>query len=264
MINMRRLLTLFLFVIALGACTDIDPGYEGFVHRPYSTGLDTGTPLKAGMHSLAPWNDVFKFSVQEKSVNERMEVLDSDGLAIGIDVSAIYSVNKGMGGQIKENVGMNYESVKVVPYLRSATREVVGQFTAEEIYSTKRGELQGLITGSLNESFGEFYTLHDLLIKDVDLPVKIKAAIENKMTEAQAKLQAEEKQIRMLTEARTDSAARVTRAAGQAEEIRLIQQTIKSSPGFLRLREIEAWEKGGSQVPTAIGEFPFVFGKTGS
>ena len=64
-----------------------------------------------------------------------------------------------------------------------------------------------------------------------------------------------------LINTRKDSAITVIDAKSKAEAIRVTQDQLKQSPAYLELRRIEAWEKGGSQVPTTVlgGNSSYIF-----
>ena len=60
----------------------------------------------------------------------------------------------------------------------------MGRYTAEEIYSTKRAEVENLIQEEASEVLkqpGNNIVMKSLLIRSITLPAQIKAAIENKL-----------------------------------------------------------------------------------
>ena len=67
----------------------------------------------------------------------------------------------------------------------------MGRYTAEEIYSTKRAEVESLIQEEASEVLrkpGNNIVMKSLLIRSITLPAQIKSAIENKLQQEQEAL----------------------------------------------------------------------------
>ena len=74
-----------------------------------------------------------------------MDILDKSGLSIHVDVTVRFNPMPDKIGYIYEKFNVDYINVLVVPEIRSAVRQVMGRYTAEEIYSTKRAEVEATI-----------------------------------------------------------------------------------------------------------------------
>jgi len=167
----------------------LKPGERGVVFKKFTGGLDKENVLIPGFHAIAPWNDLIRYDVKEQKAEETMDVLDKGGLSINVDVTIIFNPFYHKIGYLHENIGTNYVSVMVIPNVRSAVRAVTGRFTAEEIYSTKRGEVETEIIESTRKALAEKnIEMKDLLIRSITLPEKIKAAIESKLQQQQEAL----------------------------------------------------------------------------
>ena len=69
------------------------------------------------------------------------------------------------------------------------SRAVTGRYTAEEIYSTKRGEVESAIIETTRSALKtKDIEMKDLLIRSISLPDKIKQAIESKLQQQQEAL----------------------------------------------------------------------------
>ena len=76
------------------------------------------------------------------------------------------------------------------PSIRSATRSVVGRYTPEQLYSSKRDVIQEEIYDETKEILGNQYIqLNDVLVRDITLPPTIKDAIERKLRQEQESLE---------------------------------------------------------------------------
>ena len=77
----------------------------------------------------------------------------------------------------------------VIPNGGSSVRAVTGRYNAEEIYSTKRAEVElEIITATRNALAQKNIEMKDLLIRSIALPDKIKQAIEDKLQQQQEAL----------------------------------------------------------------------------
>lgn len=167
----------------------LKPGERGVVFKKFSGGLDKENIYVPGFHVIAPWNDLIRYDVREQKSEETMDILDKEGLSINVDVTIIFNPFYDKIGDLHESIGTNYVSVMVVPNVRSSVRMVTGRFTAEEIYSTKRGEVESeIITTTRNALAQKNIDMKDLLIRSISLPEKIKQAIESKLQQQQEAL----------------------------------------------------------------------------
>ncbi len=235
--RMGVLVLLFIIVASLaGGCmtTSIKSGQAGVKYSIFG-GTDLDRTYGEGLQIHAPWVDVIRYDVRVEEKLETMEVLSSNGLSIGTDVSIRWRPEVAQLPNLHTTYGVDYYRKLIQPELRSAVREVVGQFTPEELYSSRRTELQGLIYGRVKERVvSEFITIEAVLIRDVRLPDQIKTAIENKLKEEQ---EAERYQFTIRKE-RLEADRKRIEAEGEATYQRIITESLSNQ--FLRFKGIEA------------------------
>src|SRR5207302_10957132 len=149
----------------------------------------------------------------------------------------------------------NYKQVLLQPGIGSLTREVIAQYTAEQVYSTARQEIQdkirSLVEARLSEkmmehqgeeegeesyrvSMSDIFILYDILVTGIELPAAIVDAINRKTEQYYI---AEEYKFRVEREKRESERKKI-----EAEGIRDCQQTVSQgiSESYLRWRGIEA------------------------
>ncbi len=215
----------------------IKPGERGVVFRKFTGGLDRENVLTPGFQVIAPWNTLYIYDVKEKTVNEKMDVLDKSGLSINVDVSVRYNPIYNKIGYIHENFGFGYETTLVIPEVRSSVRKVMGRYTAEEIYSTKRKEVEDAIiqtTSDVLQNPNNNIQMKALLIRSINLPEQIKQAIENKLQQEQEALAY---QFRLEKE-KSEAERKRIQAEGEAAANRIINNSL--TPNLLKMRGIEA------------------------
>lgn len=184
----------FLVVVILwnNITTVIKSGEKGVVFRPFGGGLDKEKQLGQGFHLIAPWNDVFRYDVKVQEATSIMEVLSKNGLTIRLELSYWFRADENRIGFLHDEIGLNYHDKIVAPALRSATREIIGKYLPEELYSSKREIIEDEILNRARRTMeGKYITLDDILIRDVSLPKSLQDAIEKKLKQEQAALEYE-------------------------------------------------------------------------
>lgn len=228
-------LLLVIAVLIPGCMSTTVRSGESAVRYSVFGGTDLDDTVGEGLQVHAPWVDIIRYDVRVQEKLEDITALSSNGLSIGMDVSVRWKPDPSTLPELHTTYGTDYYRKLVQPELRSAAREVVGLFTPEELYSSKRDELQTEMIQRVRTGVEtEYVGIEAVLIRDVRLPQQIQTAIENKLEEEQEaqryeftlqkeKLEAQRKQIE---------------AEGEAEYQRIITQSL--SPAFLRFKGIEA------------------------
>lgn len=213
----------------------IEAGERGVIFRPYTSGLDKENIYGEGFHIVAPWNEMYVYNVREQQRDETMDVLDKNGLSINVDVTVRFNPTFDKIGFLHEQFGINFINVLVIPEVRSSVRQVAGRYSAEEIYSTKRAEVEQTIKDETRKVLGENYiAMKALLIRSINLPDQIRSAIESKLQQEQEALAYEFRLQREESEAER----RRIEAEGIANYNRIINASLTDN--ILQQRGIEA------------------------
>ena len=227
----------FIVVMALSSSLffKVSATERAVVFYPFGKGLDKENVVGPGTHMKAPWNDVYVYKVNEMSSEENMDMLDKNGLSIHIDVTVRYYPIPDRIGYIHEQFTTDYETVLVIPEVRSTVRQVMGRFTAEEIYSTKRAEVETAIK-SETETILNKNNVHAtaVLIRSIMLPEQIKVAIESKLQQEQEALAY---QFRLDKEKSEAERKRIA-AEGESRANNIINNSLTDK--LLKMRGIEA------------------------
>jgi regulator of protease activity HflC (stomatin/prohibitin superfamily) len=167
----------------------IKPGERGVVFKSISGLLDKEHIRQTGLVVIAPWNVLNMYDVKEQQREETMDVLAKNGMSVNVDVTVRFNPLYDRIGHLHETFGINYVNTLVIPEVRSAVRKVMGRYTAEEIYSTKRMEVENTIIEESKQVLRDnFIDMRALLIRSINLPPQIKTAIETKLTSEQEAL----------------------------------------------------------------------------
>ena len=116
----------------------IDSGEAGVLFRTFDGGVDIEQTYGEGFHLMAPWNKMYIYEVRQQAASEKMSVLSSNGLEITLDVTLWFEPKYSQLGLLHQEKGTDYSLRVVKPAIGAATKSVIGRYTPEEIYSTKR------------------------------------------------------------------------------------------------------------------------------
>jgi prohibitin 1 len=213
----------------------IESGERGVLFKRFGGGLDKENIYNPGFHVIAPWNIMYVYDIREKQIDEDMTVLSANGLNIKVDVTVRVNPDYINIGDLHEKFGPQYIESLVRPEVRSSVREIIGQFSPEELYSTKRNEVQSLIQEDLKDNLGTNYVdLRATLIRNIELPDKVRSAIETK-------IEAEQKALKydyILQQERKEAERKIIEAEAKAESNRILSASLTDK--ILRDKGIDA------------------------
>ncbi|MBD98616.1 MAG: peptidase [Verrucomicrobia bacterium] len=225
----------------------LQPTERGVVFKKYTSGLDVDNIRGEGLNIIAPWNDVIIFRIEEQQIEETMDVLSKDGLSITIDVSLRFRPKPDQIGYLYRAFRMNYNENLIRPELRSAVREIIGQYTPEELYASKRQEIETKIEENtrriLNDNFVE---LKALLFRSIKLPQTIKTSIEAKL----AAEQEAQKYEFLIQKEKKEAERRRIDAEGKAAANKILSASITDN--ILREKGISATEELAKSTNTKV------------
>ncbi|MDA1027503.1 MAG: prohibitin family protein [Bacteroidetes bacterium] len=226
---------LLLVIIASGCMTTSIGSGESAVKFSVFGGTDLSKLYGEGLQVHAPWVNLVRYDVRVQEQLEDIDALSSNGLSIGMDASIRWRPVSTELANIHVTYGEDYYRKLVQPELRSAVRQIVGQYTPEELYSSRRQELQEAIFTRVRDAVSsQNITVDAVLIRNISLPDQIRTAIENKLKEEQ---EAERYEFTLRKEG-LEAQRKEIEARGQAEYQRIITQSL--SDQFLRYKGIEA------------------------
>ena len=228
---------IILFSISNSIFYTIQATERAVIFRKFSGGLDKDNIIAPGFHVKSPWNEIYVYDVTENQIEEKMDVLDKSGLSISVDITLRFHPMYDSIGEIHETFQREYVRRLVIPEVRSTVRQVMGRYTAEEIYSTKRPEVEAAITKETEATLGapgNNVVMRALLIRSISLPDQIRQAIENKLKQEQEALAY---QFRLDKEKSEAERKRIA-AEGEAKANDIINSSLTDN--LLKMRGIEA------------------------
>ena len=198
-IKLPKSLPLIIIFLVVGAifiskcAITIGSGKSGVLYKTFGGGVVTDQPaLGEGFHLIAPWNKVIVYEVRQQSISDRMQVLSVNGLEVNVDGTVWYQPQIKNLGKLHQEKGKEYVERILAPAISAAARSVVGRYTPEQLYSSKRDVIQEeILKETRNEVKDQYITVNRVLVRDVTLPSTIKDAIERKLKQEQESLEYE-------------------------------------------------------------------------
>jgi regulator of protease activity HflC (stomatin/prohibitin superfamily) len=229
---------IFFLMLTRTTFLTIDPGQSGVLFKRFAGGIDKDRIYDQGFHIVAPWNKMFIYDIRINERFEKMEVLSKNGLTIVVELSVRYRAQPDQIGELHNEIGPRFLESIILPEIRSATREVIGKYLPEELYSSKREAIQVEIFDRTYASVESKHIFIDaILIRGVTLPQTLQDAIERKLKQEQSAL---EYDFRLDSE-RKEAERKIIEAQAKSDANRILNASLTSN--ILRDKGIEATMK---------------------
>jgi len=246
--NKQNYIIIAMFILfgfyALKPFTIINSGEIGI---KINTGKFEETPLQPGLHffvpvlqKIVPVNTrirMITYSNQNhQSINDgyhnyegglkrnpAIRVMDSRGLDVFIDLAVQYNLRADMAPKTIATWGTAWEDKIVNTKVREIVRDVIGKYTAENLPQKRQEiakEIQDKVRAKVEAIPGKPVILDSVELRDIELPAKIKAKIEELQAEKQNVMIAEQQKER----AKRDAQRKAEIAKGEAQKRRIEAQ----------------------------------------
>lgn len=200
-----------------------------------------------------------------------------DGQQVLIEASLIYAVDPTHVVDLAIIWQDRYEDSVVRPVARSAIRDAVSRYGIEEIVSSKRAELEEIITADITKKLAaENLILSQFLLRNIAFSDEYAKAVEQKQVAEQQAQQAklvveqrkqEAEQARQVAQGAADAAvikaqgdadARLIQAEAEAKALALIAAQLKDNPDLIQYAYVQ--KLGGNvQVMLVPSNSPYLF-----
>jgi regulator of protease activity HflC (stomatin/prohibitin superfamily) len=258
-------------VLIFSAVVEVGPGEVG-VQTLFGSVQER--VLYSGLNFINPLVDVDKMDVKTQAYtmstakdegnikgDDAIWALSMDGLTIKLDVTVWYRLNDVDAPQVYRTIGVDYVDKIVRPAIRTALRDVSVLYSATDIYSGKRGDFVTGVTKNIEEAFkGRGIILERVLLRNVELPDKVRTAIDDKIAAEQKAQQ----MVYVLQKEKQEAERKKIEAQGISDFNRIVSQSITDQ--VLQLKGIEATtelaKSSNSKMVIMNGKnMPLIFGQ---
>jgi regulator of protease activity HflC (stomatin/prohibitin superfamily) len=250
----------------------IEPEQRGVVISALQPGGYRTQSLAPGLHWIIPGAErvqTYQISRQTYTMSavsgegqvagdDSVRARTKDGQEVLIDASVIYAADPTKIVELHIAWQDRFEEGVVRPLARGIIRDSASQYGVEEIVSSKRAEMEVIITDALAAKLGENdLLLIDFVLRDIHFSEEYAAAVEQKQIAEQQAQQAafvveqrrqEAEQARVTAQGQADAAiiaaegraqATVLQAQAEAESLALIGDALQDNPDVLTFRYID-------------------------
>ncbi len=136
-----------------------------------------------GLRVISPLNKMYIYETRKQIVNHDFDVLTIKRLRVHLALAIRYRPELDRVGVLHLRIGPDYLTRVVVPQTESVMRKQLGRYTAEDIYTNAGGLLTRAILSAMEEIGRNFVEVEDIIIRRVELPERVKRAIEQKLVQ---------------------------------------------------------------------------------
>jgi len=266
-------------MLVLAALITIHPGHVGVSVKKCGDGGVSSNPIPTGYY----WRSLFCEDVVEypisvqtlvlsknphegQPIDESITVTSSEGLPVNLDVSLSFTIDPVKVPTIYTKYRNGIDMIAhnfIRQTIREGGQSVFAQFTAEQLYSTKREESRVEVQRFLTQRLGsEGFVIQQFTVNETRVPEAVVQAINAKV----AMIQESQKAEAQVRKAEAEAKQRVAQAQGEAEAKRLsadaeayFNKTVAASitPAYVEYKALERW-RGELPRMMGAGAVPFV------
>lgn len=254
---------LFFFILLSQSCTTIDASHEGI--KVSKIGSDRGANDIENVTGWVFYNPFTSFIEQypiytQTKDFDSFQVTTRDGAVFSVDPTLNYKIQRGQAATIYRNYRKDLPSIEnsmIRNLVYNAYRDIANQYTSDSLMRS-RANFENLAEVRLTTLLAKDGFQFEQITSGLTPPASLQAAIDAKNQAVQVSLRlqnqiaATKAQAEInVTAARGAAQALIIKAEGEAKANQLRQASL--TPLLVQMRWIEAWEKGGSHVPTVAG-----------
>lgn len=209
-----------IFFVTSIVCS-VPTGYTGIVT---TFGKVEDQTLDAGIHIIAPWQEVVDMDNRVQKETVSMEGFSSDIQEVKIIYTVNYQIRKVDAMTIYRTIGKNYCELVVRPSISEAVKIAVAKFTAENLIANRSDlakNIEEILSGGLD---GYNIIVVSTAIENMDFSDAFTNAVEAKQVAAQNKLQAQIEQEQKTMEAQQAAERAKIEASAEAEVVKIKAQ----------------------------------------
>ena len=251
-------------VVASQSAQIVESGHRGVLLHWSAVDVSI-PPLDEGLHFVVPFQDtIVNMEVRTLKFTKDTSSASKDLQTVSTEVTVNYRANPNSVNTLYKEVGLQYENRVIQPAVEEVVKQVTANYNAEELI-TKRPQVKADIEQEIGVRLNVYNIMTEVIsITDFQFSPLFSQAIESKVEAEQKAQKAENDLIRIEVEARQleaqaqgTAAANIAEAAGEAEAIRIINESLANNPLYLEWLKTQAWD---GKLPLVVGEggTPFI------
>jgi regulator of protease activity HflC (stomatin/prohibitin superfamily) len=246
-------LTPFWFIFGNNCFLTIPPAHVAAVYDPLRGGVQSDV-LPEGFHIVMPWWQTQQFSQQtqeytmsgstqarggeeQSQTDESISCQTNEGLNVQIDCTVLFHIDPQHAQNVWMKLGEDTTRLIVRPYTHNIMRMVVAKYSVEDVYTSKRKEIETEITDQMKPLYAEKgLVLEQLLMRNVIYGNPAFAEAINAKQVAQQQVQTEGQK---LLRAKVEKQTIVAEAQGEASAISKRGATLRANPEVVQYEFVQ-------------------------
>lgn len=178
---------------------------------------------------------------QNRIAGDAIHSLTSDGQRVDVELSVRARPTPSDLWKLHKEVGPYYPLKIIYPKTRSVLREILSSYPVEDVYSSRRQEIQNKIQDALQKDLAKkyFIEIEEVLIRNVKFSKEFQDAIDRKQQAFQEYLRMEY----VLASEKAKRDAKILQAEGEAQAINLRVNALKANPYYIKYRKAQVYGK---------------------
>lgn len=222
----------------------IPAGHGGALWLRFFGGTLLNFHYSEGTKAIFPWDLIYVYDLRIQQRTKKYDILTREGLQVTVEGTLMYRIKPEAVGVITKYAGADFADTLVMPSIGGIIRLEAGKYSIEEIYSTRRTEIERGVLHQFNAGLDALIDgisderpeiiIENFWFSSIDLPKSLQSAIEGKLSQRQLS----EQYVYVLQREEQES----KRKAIEAQGIRQFQDTISGgiSENYLRWKGIDA------------------------
>lgn len=253
--------SLIILFVSLGLVF-IEPDQRGVIISPYDPKGYRASAVGPGLHWIIPGERVARYSIARQTYtmsavategsvagDDSIRARTKDGQEVLIDASVIYQIDPNQVVNLHIIWQNRYEAGVVRALARGTIRDAASQYGVEEIVSTKRAEMETIITDVMSkELLSNSLVLVQFVLRDIHFSEEYASAVEQKQIAEQQAKQAEF----VVKQKQQEALQAIETAKGQAESVKINAQGLADA----RLIQAKAEADALTMIAGALNDNP--------
>ncbi len=197
------------------------------------------TVVEDGLHFKIPFiQTIKKVNVQQKKFDGKENSYTRDVQTSEVEYTINYDLVRENVSKLMKNVGDDYHTRIVVPFVRSAMKQSFGNFAATEIVENRdavRREIELTLRRTLDSNY---FTNIQFQLVNIDFDDEFENAIKDKQVAEQNALKAKNVTIQVEEQAKQTK----IKAEADAEAMRIKANALERNPKLVNYEAVQKWD----------------------
>lgn len=234
--SLNHTVVLLAILFATSSCVTVRQGTVG-VKRTIGKIDENVIPPGAKLYN--PFvSKVIIVPIRTENMEVNLDLPSKEGLNVKAEISILYHIDQAKATSIVGEIGMDYESIMILPVFRAAAADVTAKYMAKDMHTGNRFEIEKAIKEQMMKIIGDRgFIIESVLMKSIQLPGRLYQSIEEK-------LQAEQDAQRMefvLQKEKQEAQRKIIEAEGIRDANKTISEGLTKE--IIQFKAIEAYRE---------------------